>query len=322
MMRAAPAQLATMGVLLATAIACSDAHVDPEPSMEASRGQALPQEAATCTATGVRSGDVRGTLSHAGRQRSYLLHVPPGFSAGRRTALVIDLHGYSRTSASQKSGSGWAKVADRENFLVVYPDGVGSSWNVGGCCGTAGNGNVDDVGFVKALVKKLTTEACVDPERVYASGVSNGAGMAGRLSCDAADVIAGVSLVSSDLRTDPCKPARPVTEIAFRGTADTLEPYEGGIVGPPGGQYKSPGARGSFELYRKLNQCTGTPVTSVKYCETYKTCAAGTEVTLCTLPGVGHAPYVNNIGVDIAQTSWDAFERASRTAVLSPDAGG
>ena len=124
--------------------------------------------------------------------------LPPGYStAGERYPLVIDLHGYSRTGTSQKSGSGWAKVADRENFLVAYPDGVGSSWNVGGCCGTAGNANVDDVGFIKALVKKLTAEACVDPERVFASGVSNGAGMAGRLSCDAADVIAQAMIGAS-----------------------------------------------------------------------------------------------------------------------------
>lgn len=273
---------------------------------------AAPAAPAGCPTTALRAGTTRGSLRHGNRERGYLLYVPPNLKPGTPVGLVVDLHGFSRSAASQQAGSGWDKVAAKEGFLVAYPEGVGSSWNVGGCCGTAGNTNVDDVGFLKALVAKVGAQACVDPNKVYASGVSNGAGMSGRLSCDAADVFAGVALVSSDLRTQPCKPARPITEIAFRGTADTLEPYEGGLVGPPGGQYQSPGARGSFALYQKINQCSSKIVETVKYCETAVECSEGAQVTLCTLTGVGHAPYGNRLGVDIAQTSWDAFERAPR----------
>lgn len=313
-------------------IACGDGgfasepeEASPPPELEAAApgvstparpGSAPSTALATCQGKRLRTGDVRGSLRHGGRTRTYLLHVPASFKGGP-VALVLDFHGYSRTGSSQRSGSGWDKLSEREGILVAYPDGVGSSWNVGGCCGSAGSANVDDVGFVRALIDKLASEACVDRTRVFASGVSNGAGMVGRLGCEAADVIAGVSLVSSDLRTSPCRPVRPVTEIAFRGTADTLEPYEGGLVGPTGGKYQSPGARGSFELYRKLNQCTGEPAASTKYCETYATCAEGTEVTLCTLPGVGHSPYSNRLGVDIAQTSWEAFARAPRRSTAS-----
>ncbi|MET0343719.1 MAG: PHB depolymerase family esterase [Polyangiales bacterium] len=308
---------AAAAVLVALASAsCAADLASPERGADAppEDDRILAQAAPTCASARLTPGDQRGTLQHGGRARTYLLHVPPNLKAGTAAPLVIDMHGFSRTAASQRSGSGWNAVSDREGFLVVYPEGIGNSWNLGGCCGTAFNSNVDDLGFLRALIAKLTAEACVDRERVYASGVSNGAGMTGRLSCDAADVIAGVSLVSSDLRTSPCKPVRPITEIAFRGTADTLEPYEGGLVGPPGGQYQSPGARGSFELYRKLNQCTGTPTTTAKHCESYTQCAEGVEVTLCTLPGVGHSAYTNRIGVDIAQVSWDAFERAPRRA--------
>ena len=285
--------------------ATADAAQGPRP-ME------VPPPAICPTPLGLAAGNHRQMLQHEGRMRSYLVHVPSGADATKRLPLVLDFHGYSRSASSQQSGSGWERVADREGIVVAYPEGVSSSWNVGGCCGGAGTSNVDDVGFARALITKLATQLCLDTTRVYASGVSNGAGMSGRLGCEAADVIAGVALVSSDLRTKPCTPARPVTEIAFRGTADTLEPYEGGLVGPPGMQFESPGARGSFELWKNVNQCSGTPAMTVKLCETYSQCASSVEVTLCTLPGVGHSPYQNELDFDIAQVSWDAFQRAPR----------
>ncbi|HEX6242215.1 MAG TPA: PHB depolymerase family esterase [Polyangiales bacterium] len=262
-----------------------------------------------CPTSSLNAGDHMQTLQHQGRSRSYLVHVPKSYKGDKPVALVLDLHGYSRTGSSQKGASGWDALADREGIVVAYPDGVSSSWNVGGCCGTAGSSNVDDVGFARALVQKLAGQLCLDAKRVYASGVSNGAGMSARLGCDAADVFAGVSLVSSDLRTMPCQPKRPVTEIAFRGTADSLEPYEGGLVGPPGMQFQSPGARGSFELWKNINRCTGTPINTADICETYNQCAEGVEVTLCTMQGVGHSPYQNSLDLDIARSSWEAFQR-------------
>jgi polyhydroxybutyrate depolymerase len=279
------------------------------------RDAALPptdaQSAVTCPAgPGLAAGDHKLSLQHEGRSRTYLLHVPKSYDGTKPRPLVLDFHGYSRTSAGQKAASGWDAVSDREGLLVAYPDGVGSSWNVGGCCGSAGTSNIDDVGFARALVAQLATQLCVDLKRVYASGVSNGAGISARLGCEAADLFAGVALVSSDLRTQPCQPRRPITEIAFRGTGDTLEPYEGGLVGPVGMQFQSPGARGSFELWKNINRCTGAPIASVKLCETYTECAEGVEVTLCTMPGVGHSPYDNNLSFDIAQTTWDAYQRA------------
>ena len=115
--------------------------------------------------------------------------------------------------------------------------------------------------------------------------------------------------VSTDLRTQPCTPERPISVLAFRGTTDFLEPYEGGEVGPPGMTFTSPGAKGSLELWRAIDGCTGTPAMNALYCETYSACAQGVEVTLCSLPNVGHVPYGNALDFDVAQAAWEMFQR-------------
>ncbi|WP_437588358.1 prolyl oligopeptidase family serine peptidase [Sorangium sp. So ce1000] len=81
---------------------------------------------------------------------------------------------------------------------MVWPDGVGSSWNLGHCCETALNEKVDDVAFVRAMVEQLESDTCIDPKRVYATGCSNGGGMTYKVACEAADVIAAAAPVDID----------------------------------------------------------------------------------------------------------------------------
>ena len=97
--------------------------------------------------------------------------------------------------------------------------------------------------------------------------------------------------------------------LEVRGLADTLEPYEGGVVGPAGGQYTSPGAKGSLKLWADINQCTGTPTTIEKYCESYTECKDGVETDLCSLPNVDHGAYGNSLNFNIASTAWKMFQR-------------
>lgn len=253
------------------------------------------------------AGNQRVTLQFGGQSRSYILHVPKSLGT-EPLAVVFDFHGASGSASGQQSSSGWDAVADREHFLTVYPDGVGGYWNVDDtCCGVAGSQKVDDVGFAKAIVTRLSSEMCIDRKRIYASGFSNGGGLAHRLGCQAADVFAAIGPTATDLRTKPCTPSRPISMIEFRGLNDDLEPYAGGIVGPVGGQYTSPGAKGSLKLWADINECKGTPVSSGNYCESYTDCAAGVEVALCSLPNTGHDPYHNGPNFDVASAAWKLF---------------
>jgi polyhydroxybutyrate depolymerase len=166
---------------------------------------------------------------------------------------------------------------------------------------------VDDVGFAKAIVAAVSAEACIDPKRVYATGISNGAGLSHRLACEAADVFAAIAAASADLVTDPCKPARPISELSVRGEADTLVAFAGGNTGSTG--WYSPGAKGTFELWKKINNCTGPIEKKREYCETHTQCAGGVEVTLCALPNVGHILYDNALNFDVPEVAWEMFAK-------------
>jgi poly(3-hydroxybutyrate) depolymerase len=256
------------------------------------------------------AGDSNVTLQSGGRSRKYILHAPSGLTAGTALAVVIDLHGAGGNGSQQKGMSGFSSLADKEKFLAVFPDGIDGYWNVDDkCCGTAGEQKIDDVGFLKAIIAKLGTDTCIDAKRIYVTGFSNGGGLTHRMGCDAADVIAAIAPMATDLRTQPCNATRPISMMEIRGMADSLEPYEGGMVGPAGGQYLAVGAKASLKLWADIDKCTGTTTTIEKYCESYTQCGDGVEADLCSLPNVDHSPYGNSLGFNVASAAWSMFKR-------------
>jgi polyhydroxybutyrate depolymerase len=262
----------------------------------------------TCTGTStLKAGDNKATLQFGGRARSYVVYVPSALKSGTAVPLVFDFHGHGANAAQEESSSGWKKKADQVGFIMVYPDGVDSSWNVGNCCGLAMSEKVDDVGFTKAMIEAVSKAACIDPKRVYATGMSNGAGFVHRLGCEAADVIAAIAPASADLVTDPCTPARPISVLAVRGLADTMVAYEGGKTGSTG--WNDPGAKASLDLWKKLDQCTGSTTAPRQYCEGYTQCSAGVEDTLCSLPDTGHDTYNNAVNLSVPDVAWEMFQR-------------
>lgn len=288
-----------------------DAGEPPAPTRDDDAAAPAQGDAAVASAcpqtTTLRTGDNRLTLEHGGRTRSYIVYVPSGLMAGRASPLVLDFHGNGGSGMQEEGSSGWREKANAELFLVAYPDGVGNAWNVGNCCGEALAGKVDDVGFARAIIREVRSKACVDEKRVYATGLSNGAGLAHRIACEAADVVAAIAAASADLVTEPCKPARPISELSVRGTRDTLVAYEGGNTGSTG--WYSPGAKGTLELWKGINECSGGPETKHQYCETYASCRGGVEVSLCSLPGAGHILYRNSLGFSVPDVAWQMFTR-------------
>jgi polyhydroxybutyrate depolymerase len=124
--------------------------------------------------------------------------------------------------------TGLNEKADEAGFLAVYPNGTGEkrslTWNGGNCCGYAVENQVDDVGFVRALLDDLEKVVTVDPSRVYATGISNGAIMAYRLASELSDRIAAVAPVAGPMGTATCSPRRPVSVMHFHGTDDQFAP--------------------------------------------------------------------------------------------------
>lgn len=293
-----------------------DARSNPSGDAASAKDVALPPSDAsdavppitTCTGTStLKAGDNKLSLQFGGRTRSYIAYVPSAIKSGTAVPLIFDFHGHGSNAADEEATSGWKKKADQVGVIMVYPEGVDSSWNVGNCCGLAMSENVDDVGFTKAMIQAMSKAACIDPKRIYATGMSNGAGFVHRLGCEAADVLAAIAAASADLVTDPCTPARPISVLAVRGLADTMVKYEGGKTGSTG--WNDPGAKASLELWRKIDQCTGQATTTHQYCESYTQCSAGVENTLCSLPDTGHDTYKNAVKLSVPDVAWEMFQR-------------
>ena len=191
-------------------------------------------------------GETTRTLTHAGRSRSYILYIPVSINWSQPVPLVFVFHGGMGNADSAIRMSGFNGTADQNGFVVVYPNGTGQlsnnkllTWNGGGCCGYAQTKNVDDVGFVRAIVLDLQIQLKIDQKRIYAAGMSNGAILSHRLACEAADLFAAIAPVAGTLNFSPCSPSRPISVIEFHGTGDRHVPYDGGygpdsLVNMPG----------------------------------------------------------------------------------------
>ena len=187
------------------------------------------------------AGDFNEMIVSGAITRDYILHVPPSYSGDKAVPLVVNLHGLGSSAAGQASYSGLPAKADAEGFIVVMPQGLSTAlvaqphWNIV----LLGAPEADDLGFIADLLDALESQLCVDSDRIYAAGMSNGAQMTSRLACSLSDRIAAAAPVSGvyfpplavELPEPGCPSARPVPIIAFHGTADTIIPFDGGPLG-------------------------------------------------------------------------------------------
>lgn len=234
-------------------------------------------------------------------ERSYILHVPPQLEP--RPALVLNFHGGGGHAAAHQKYARMDALADREGFLVVYPEGTGPleaqlhTWNAGGCCGSAVRDNVDDVGYVRKLLLDLSRRQAYDPARVYVTGLSNGAMMAYRLAAELSDRIAAIAPVAGVIAVDRFPTARPVPVMHIHSVDDQRALYVGGL-GPPFPMTNMRVMHMSVDValadWSKENGCTGAMESRDKkewkgHTATllaYPGCRA--EVLLWKLTGAGH----------------------------------
>jgi polyhydroxybutyrate depolymerase len=256
-----------------------------------------PAPGACSTARPHTVGTSTVNLQSGGMNRSYLLHIPPGYDGTKPLALVFDVHGYTSFASEQLMRSKWDKMADKEGFVLIDPDGVNKSWNAGSCCG--GN-KQDDVKFFRDMVTKATAELCIDSKRVYVSGHSNGGMMTYALACEAADILAAVAPVCG-ISMSPggaCQPSRPIPVLAIRGLND--------------GTVTINTADADINAWLSNDKCAKDQVTSSGVCKTYKSCAAGTQVMDCRPRGDHNFFYANNPdNYLVPDNAWPFFKQFS-----------
>jgi len=206
-----------------------------------------------------KAGTFRFHFDHDGLRREYLVHVPAK-ALGHRAPVLLALHGGGGDMDNQAENYGIVEKSDAAGFIAVFPSGYSrfqsgilATWNAGQCCGQARDKAIDDVGFLKAVIARVSTQADVDRSRIFATGMSNGAMMAYRLACEAPDLIRAIAPVAGTDNTKACATSHPVPVIHFHARDDDHVLFNGG-AGPA-----------SFRNMGAVNDFTSVPTTIAKW---------------------------------------------------------
>ncbi len=248
------------------------------------------------------------SLTWQNRERTYWIHLPPEAKMQGPLPILFHLHGGGGTGKGTPGLTyrRFNQIADREGFMVVYPDGIDKSWNDGRTDHLKPeNKEVDDVGFIAEIIKRLKETYPIDAERIFTTGMSNGGFMSSRLLCDRADLFRGGAILTASLSEDylpKCQPEKPVAVLVMNGTDDPLVPYEGGDVRV----FKRGKSRGRvisnddyLAFWKEQNGCTGQEDTvelpnkrkwdgTTVSITTYTNCHTGGALKFYKIIGGGH----------------------------------
>lgn len=248
----------------------------------------------TTTGCGKEPSPAPGTtaemkMTSGGLQRIYRLHVPVGYNASHMTPLVLNIHGHSETALQQERYSQYSALADQQDFLVAYPQGViGPDGKLGWSTYGHNDPTVDDILFFSDLLTVLQQHFCVDAQRIYATGISNGGGMTNLLACQMAGRIAAFAPVAAAIYPLPagCHPARPVSYLEFHGTSDPLVHYNGNTLP------RFPAIMDMLQEWATRNGCISGPTIFFQQAEVtgfqWTGCQAGVIVQHYRIEGGGH----------------------------------
>jgi polyhydroxybutyrate depolymerase len=172
-------------------------------------------------------------LQHGGRDRRYLVHVPP-HDGKHGLPLLLVLHGGGGSAEQARAATGLATAGVRAGFVVVFADGTGPlpgrllTWNSGGIPVWAAAHDVDDTGFLRTVVASVQGQVPIDAHRIFAAGHSNGGMMCHRLARDAGDLFAGIAVVAGAMNYRDADATQPLAVLLVHGAADQHVRYEGG----------------------------------------------------------------------------------------------
>jgi len=235
------------------------------------------------------SSQTTGSFLHNGINRSYTIYVPTAWSPEKNYPMLLALHGLTQTGNSMMGFSNFNAYAEEFGFIVVYPNGVSNSWNVG----FPGGSTADDVGFLSALIDTVNAAYNTDLNRIYSTGFSNGGFMSYRLACELGSRIAAIAPVAGTMTSaslSACQPSRDIPVMHIHGTNDYVVFYNGG--------FGNTSVNEVLTFWNTANECPAIPTIenlpdlvpegSTVQKQTWTPCADSTEVTLYKINGGGH----------------------------------
>jgi polyhydroxybutyrate depolymerase len=236
----------------------------------------------------------RETIVVEGMERAYRVHLPPSYSGTQPVPLVLAFHMYSGSGRTMEWLTHFDQIADKNGFIVAYPDGYKGSWADGTKQFAANNDHVNDIAFVSALIDKLSRDFSIDTTRIYATGFSNGGVLAQRLACERPDMISAVAVVGATLAKDVlprCQPYLLTPVMMIHGTADRGIPWNG--------TSEEASVPETIAHWVSVNGCDNTPTirlepdrvqdgTRVRL-ESYSKCTGDAEVVIHVIENGAHA---------------------------------
>ena len=272
----------------------------------------------------------------------YLPHIYNG-TKPLPLVIALHGYGTSATGFAIETTTGFNHYAEREGFIAVYPQAThfttetdaGEPWVISSWNDLAGNQSEgpagpmctedsvtypcppecgtcvkchwascnDDIGFMKELLKEISTNYNTDQHRYYLAGISMGAAMAQKLTCELDEKFSAVALVIGRLeRGFNCSPDSPVALMQINGGLDTSVPADGN-PGADGYYYTS--SKEVAESWAQSRQCKGKKAEpwvseiTVKQglkCVAYNQCSnSQSEIIDCLWPQGKHV-WPGNIG--------------------------
>lgn len=172
-------------------------------------------------------------IIHDGIEREYIIHIPKNLTED--SPLVFIIHGFTGSAEGISAYSGMNSIAEREGFIAVYPQGTKDSngntfFNVG--YEFHDDSTINDVSFIRELVRSLSQEFNLNRKKAFATGMSNGGDMSYLLACTSSDLFKAVAPVAGVLMKglkDSCELNSPVPVFEIHGTADKISLFEGDL---------------------------------------------------------------------------------------------
>lgn len=254
-----------------------------------------------------KPGDYTFSIDVGGLTRMYKIHVPPSYNSGKPTPLILSFHGGGGDMNIQSTDKyyGFITKSDKEGFIVAFPNGYSNfqsgilaTWNGGTCCGDARDKNIDDVGFVREIIKNLSGQLNIDSQKIFATGMSNGGIFSHRLALEMADTFKAIAPVAgTDGMAASSKPSRPISVLMIHAKNDDHVLFNGGA------------GENVFPDETKVTQFTSVPETVARwvdrdgcnptpkrvldkpgaYCDLYDQCKNNVQVELCVTETGGHS---------------------------------
>lgn len=229
-----------------------------------------------------------------GVSRTYFVHVPAGLPAGKAAPLVMAFHGGGGEAQNFAAKTGLVAASDSFGFILALPQGLRNSWNSGGATpvGYAERSNVDDVGFVNAMLDQIESHYAVNTNEIHATGMSAGGMFVYRLACDMPQRLKSIAVVAATLEEPGCTGAQNISLLHIHGTADQNVPLAGGRGTMSAKRANYPPVLPGIDLFKARNQCTAAPKQSQPAQDTVcatTSCGDGATVEFCQVQGGGHA---------------------------------